>query len=224
MAGKKTFLDSMEPLEARMQLASLVSPRELQSLSASCQGLKSALYGNRDCLLRASLESHYRAGQLWLIDVLNAPKANQKDTYGARYADFVAANLFPAKPEIVTGYKKYCDDKNRAWRRQLVAEMPKRPYAALYAHAAVYALNLPPRAKSTWGWRASAMREQLADREAYEQLDWHSARRWLDGLEEDPEAKEAVRRLALTYGGCGGAAQTRVRAAEAAETAPRRRL
>ena len=108
-----------------MQLASLVSPRELQSLSASCLVLKSLLYGNRDCLLRASLESNYRARQLWLIDVLNAPKANRKDTYGARYADFVAANVFPAKPEPVKGYEKHCDDTNRicsigfSWTRKV---------------------------------------------------------------------------------------------------------
>ena len=79
MAAKKTFLESMEPLDARMQLAALVSPRELQSLSASCLVLKSLLYGNRDCLLRASLESHYRAQQTTIIDLLNAPKADSKD-------------------------------------------------------------------------------------------------------------------------------------------------
>ena len=135
--GRNGALDSLVPL------AELVSPRELQSLSASCLVLKSLLYGNRDCLLRASLESNYRARQLWLIDVLNAPKANQKDTYGARYADFVAANLFPAKPEPVTGYAQHCAEKNRAWRLQLVADMPKRPYAAQYAYAAVYALRRP---------------------------------------------------------------------------------
>ena len=182
-----------------MQLASLVSPRELQSLSASCLVLKSLLYGNRDCLLRASLESNYRARQLWLIDVLNAPKANQKDTFGSRFADFVAANLFPAKPQPVTGYAQHKHDIYRARRLQLVAEMPNVPYAAQYAAAAVHALNLPPRAKPKKGWRASALREQLDDHEAWKSLNWYSAQRWLEGLTEDPDAEAAVRSLALTY-------------------------
>ena len=163
------------------------------------KGVCTLLESNKETLLRESWAAQRRAYLISLVDDLNAPKADRKDTFAARYGCRVAAGEFLAKPKAVTGYGKHCRDKNQAWRLQLVADMPKRPYAALYAHAAVYALALPPRAKSTWGWRASALREQLDDREAYEQLDWRSAQRWLDGLTEDPEAELTVRSLALTY-------------------------
>ena len=199
MAAKKTFLESMEPLEARMQLASLVSPRELQSLSASCLVLKSLLYGNRNCLLRASLESNYRARQLWLIDVLNAPKANRKDTYGARYADFVAANVFPAKPEPVKGYEKHCDDTNRARTLDLVRTWETLPDAQCVAWAAAQALKEPLVEGRYRGYaRATFFRRRLT-LAACGALNFWDARRFLQGLEEDSVARAALEAKALTY-------------------------
>jgi hypothetical protein len=112
MAAKKTFLESMGPLDARMQLAALVSPRELLSLSAASKRLRSALYGNRSPL-RASLESHYRAQQTLIIDLLNAPKADNFYPFDVRYGRCVAAGGFLAKPDPVKGFHKHCDDKNR---------------------------------------------------------------------------------------------------------------
>ena len=84
MAAKKTFLESMEPLDARMQLAALVSPRELLYLSAASKRLRSALYGNRSPL-RAIVRLQACAQQTLIIDLLNAPKADSEDTFNARY-------------------------------------------------------------------------------------------------------------------------------------------
>ena len=192
-----TFVRGQIPLT--QAIAACLKPDALQSLRSVSRGVCTLLESNKETLLRESWAAQRRAYLISLVDDLNAPKADRKDTFAARYKSSAAEGRSLAKPQPVTGYTQHCAEKNRAWRLQLVAEMPNRPYAAQYAAAAVHALNLRPRAKPTYGWRASALREQLDDREAYEQLDWRSAQRWLDGLTEDPEAELAVRSLALTY-------------------------
>jgi hypothetical protein len=198
MAAKKTFLESMGPLDARMQLAALVLPRELLSLSAASKRLRSALYGNRSPL-RASLESHYRAQQTVIIDLLNAPKADSKDTFDARYGCCVSAGGFLAKLQPVKGYAKHCDDTNRARRLELVATWETFPDAPRIAWAAAQALKKPPVDESRRGdARATFFRRRLT-LAACGALDFWDARRFLQGLEEDSVARAALEAKALTY-------------------------
>ena len=169
-------------------LAAWLAPEEFQNLQLNHQYqllIRTNIYG----LFRSSIEARHCAA---LVDALNAPKT-RGDTFRKRCERGAREGWLLEPPEIVTGYKQYKHDTNCARRRQLVAEMPNVPCAELYAAAAVHALNLPPRTKPTWGWRASALREQLDDREAWKRLDWRSAQLWLDGLGEDAAAEAAVR-------------------------------
>ena len=198
MAAKKTFLESMGPLDARMQLAALVSPRELLSLSAASKRLRSALYGNRSPL-RASLESHYRAQQTLIIDLLNAPKADNFYPFDVRYGRCVAAGGFLAKPDPVKGFHKHCDDKNRERSLELVATWETLPDAHRVAWAAAQALKEPPVEERWRGHaRATFFRRRLT-LAACGALNFWDARRFLQGLEEDSVARAALEAKASTY-------------------------
>ena len=152
MALVTAFIGRNGALDALVPLAELVSPRELLSVSAASKKMKSVLGGNSS-LLRASLELYYLAQQTLLIDLLNAPEANSKDTFDARYGRCVAAGGFPAKPEPVTGYKQHCAEKNRERTLELVATwetLPDAPRVACLTRVPRRLHRAPRVCTTTW--------------------------------------------------------------------------
>ena len=126
-------------------LAAWLAPEEFQNLQLNHQYqllIRTNIYG----LFRSSIEARYCRA---LVDALNAPQKTG-DTFRKRCERGAREGWLLKAPRIVSGYTQYKHDTYRARMRQLVAEMPNVPCAALYAHAAVQACAVSARALS---WR-----------------------------------------------------------------------